>query len=280
MSRLPLPASLLPAGLLLAVTAHADPLLVAAGIDISRGKYGLSQPTTIQAESVQLRYEKGETLFKADMPYLHIDSPTTVQLAPDNRILVPGAQSGTTAPAGRMTRAPGTVQAVTRQQHIEGPGDVHLGLSRLLYREKNWALNLGGRIKLPTANRAAGLGSGKADYTLQADVYYQRAPVTYFAGAGYKWMGRPEGFAYRDVFLASGGATYRVSDSLSLGIALDYRQSAIIGLPDQKEWMLFASKRFSRDWQAQLYCYGGLTQASPAFGAGLMLGRFFRFSPF
>lgn len=264
--RQPLPVCLAAFALLWPVTGHAGRLLVATGLDISRGQYGLSAPTTIQAESLQLRYENGDGLFRLDVPYLHIDSPNTVQLAQENRVFVPNTMPGTT---GTQT---------TRQQHIEGPGDVQVGLSQLVYREKDWALNLGGRIKLPTASRAAGLGSGKADYTLQTDVYYQRAPVTYFIGAGYKWMGRPEGFAYRDVLLASGGATCRVSDSLTMGLALDYRQSVIAGLPDQKEWMLFANKRFSQHWQTQLYLYGGITRASPELGIGLTLGRFFRFS--
>ena len=244
-------------GMVSGLPVAAENFLIGVGTDISRGSYGQTTETEVRVDYLQFRYEIDDLLFRFDLPYLHIRGPANTISTSRGELLL------------------GNVG--TARQSTEGWGDLTLGLSRSVLRGDGgrWALDMGARIKLPTAKAEQGLGTGKTDYLLQADFYYSERRWTYFASLGYKWMGSPEGVTYRNSGIASLGTTYRVSGDWLLGAVMDYRRAVISDQPDPCELMLFATHELGSGWRSQTYLYGGTNTASPELGGGVSLGRRF-----
>ncbi len=234
---------------------YAGQWLVSTGMDVSTGGYGLAQDTRIQAEYVQVRYEQKDWLLKLDMPYLHITGPSNARFVSDGTLVVSGASGG--------------------KRHIEGWGDTSLSATKTILSspKASWGIDLTGKLKIPTADHQAGLGTGERDYTLQLDAYQRKGSFSYFSSLGYRWMGQPTDVAYRDILLMSAGIAYQTHSKLTLGLAIDYRQSPTPYMQDPTEWMLFASKQLTPQWKIQSYLYRGINEASPDIGGGIMLSR-------
>ena len=126
------------------------------------------------------------------------------------------------------------------------------------------------RIKFPTADETKGLGTGKTDYGFTLDSYYSVNTLAIFAGGGYRWMGNPAGFSYRNVWSANGGLSYRATPAISTGLMYDYRQSVYAYYPGASELTPFLAFKLSARRKVQLYGTIGLSNGSADYGAGLV----------
>lgn len=235
----------------------ADGLSLGMGLDYSAGRYGGASQTRVLASLLQARYDTGPYSLRLYLPYLRLSGPASVLGFGDSIQLLP--------------------EAGKQQRRVEGPGDAVLGGSYMLYHapETGDALDLGGKIKFPTADSAKGLGSGKTDYSLQATAYRRRDRATLMLGLGYKWLGKPAGSDYRNTANASAGLDYRYSDRLSLGGMVDVQQSALAGQAGRGEVTFYAAYKLDRQWTGQAYVYKGTTSSSPDGGGGLSLNHRF-----
>ena len=120
--------------------------------------------------------------------------------------------------AGFTTGVSGGAVAPLSRRTESGLGDVIVAATYNFYDNKasGIALDVTGRVKLPTASEQRGLGSGKTDAALQLDANrdFQRASL--FGTVGYKWLGKPEGADLKNVLYSSLGASYKVTDAGSL----------------------------------------------------------------
>ena len=66
-----------------------------------------------------------------------------------------------------------------------------------------WIVDLNGRVKFDTASASRGLGSGKTDYAVQANVY--------------KWLGEPTRVSYDNVVCGSLGGCFDILPALKDG---------------------------------------------------------------
>lgn len=245
---------LLPVCLGLAASAQAaDGFTLGIGLDHSAGHYGETSQTKVAASVVQTRYDSGAYSFRMQIPYLKISGPASVIGYGDS-----------------LQLAPQSVDAA-QYRSIQGLGDVVLGATWLGYYapETGVALDLGGKIKLPTANSSNGLGTGKTDLSLHANAYKRLEAITLMLGGGYKWLGKPAGSSYRNIANVSAGVDYRHSAQSSLGGIVDFRQSALAERANQNELTLYWTYKFDKQWTGQAYVYGGTTDASPERGGGL-----------
>lgn len=121
------------------------------------------------------------------------------------------------------------------------------------------------KVKLPTASSSKGLGTGETDVTLGAEVSQTFGVVTLFAGGAYRFKG---GGAFRDVLLATGGASVRFSQSLSAGVAYDFREASTGAVPDSHELSPFLSLRLSDHVKLTPYGVIGLSNGAPDWGVG------------
>lgn len=230
---------------------------VAVGAEYSSGKFGGTETTDTLYIPVVVRYETGPWVLKATVPWLRITGPGNVIGAGADRVVVPGVDNA------RRTES--------------GLGDIVLsGFYNVLDERKGGlGLDLGAKIKLPTADEQKGLGTGELDYALQLDFFKPIDATTLFGSIGYRVYGNPPGVTLRDVPYASIGASYRMSQQQSVGVAYDFRPHIVEGGAEVSEVTLFWSQRMSPEWKLQVYGVFGFADASPDAGIGALLERRF-----
>lgn len=222
------------------------------GIEYSSGDYGGSDAIEDIYVPVTARIDLERLSLELTVPYLSVRAP-----------------SGTTVTDPGGEPVTGTGDMTTES----GVGDIIA--SATLYdvfysADLNLALDLTGKIKFGTADEEKGLGTGKKDYTVRADLirFYDR--VMLLASLGYKFRGEPEGYEIDDVMLGSVGGVYAVSDRTRLGFYYDYRESALADSDALSELSGFMSRRLGEKLQIQFYAFSGFSNSSPDWGAGLL----------
>ncbi len=121
------------------------------GADYSSGNYGASERTEIFYVPVTAKHETGRWALKLVVPYIRITGPSNVIGAAEGLVTLPGAG------------------AVRRTE--TGLGDVVASAfyNALSERDASFGLDIGTKIKFGTADDSRGLGTGKNDFSLQAD---------------------------------------------------------------------------------------------------------------
>jgi len=230
---------------------------VAVGAEYSTGKFGGTETTDTLYIPVVVRYETGPWVLKATVPWLRITGPANVIGGGADRVVLPGASTG------RRTES--------------GLGDIVLsGFYNVLDERKGGlGLDVGAKVKLPTADDQKGLGTGELDYAAQMDFFKPFDATTLFGSIGYRVYGDPAGTTLKDVFYTSIGASYRMSSQQSVGVAYDYRPAIVNGGGKVSEATLFWSNRLSPQWKLQVYGVVGFADASPDAGIGALLERRF-----
>ena len=132
-------------------------------------------------------------------------------------------------------------------------------------------LDVGAKLKLPTADEDKRLGTGEVDYTLQAEIFKPIDAFTPFATLAYKIKGDPDEVNLKNVFYLSVGSDYRLSETRHIGASLDFQEASTSGSDDATELFVYVSQRMSSQWSVTLYGYKGLQDGSPDYGAGLQL---------
>jgi hypothetical protein len=228
----------------------ADGFEVSVGAEFSSGEYGGDQ--TVEEWYVPLTgwYRADRYSLQVTVPYLRVD-------APEGTIIEgPGGQP-----------IPGDGPNVTES----GLGDVVLGLTLhdvWTAMDDSLALDVGSRVKLGTADEDKGLGTGKTDVTLQADLIRFLPGFTAIGSAGYVLRGDPDDFDLDDGFLASLGGVFRASPVVRVGAFIEYRQASyefnddVVELIGSLGWKMGG-------WRMFLSANAGLSDSAPDWGVGI-----------
>ncbi len=236
----------------------------ATGIEVFSGvefqQFELEDGSEIEKFSVPVtaRLTAGRLRVTAQVPYVRVRGP-------DN-VVVPSG------PLGLPIFVDPTRPAQIRSR--EGIGDARVGLAYDL-GVPGVAVSLSTGAKLPTASADKGLGTGKADYWVGADVSTRVGAVTPFAGISYTKAGDPEGFELRDTVSGQAGAALRLGAlaSAHLGYSYSERSSDLT----RSEQRVFGGFNTGVGERMSLGVYGSAGVTGPAdIGAGVSLGVGFR----
>lgn len=236
----------------------AQGLTLGAGIHYSTGDYGTGRDTDILAVPVTARWDRDRLTLRLTVPWIEISGAGSV---------VPGFGSvGNPNPAGRGRRG-GAGGADTS---ASGLGDTTVAASWAVLRNPaGWGLDVTGKAKLATADEDEGLGTGEHDFGVFVDGFRTIERTTWFGGFGHTWMGSSVQYPLRDVWSLNVGASYRIDERDSAGLAFDARQAVSASSEPQREVMAFYGRKFDRRWSGQAYFLKGLADGSPDWGAGL-----------
>lgn len=233
---------------------------LSAGMEYSTGNYGAQDSTDIQYFPVTGKYQAGPVILKLMVPYVNITGPANVIGGPGNVMQAATAGGGT--PQRRSASGQGDVVAV-------GAYNVYQNAANGLL------LDLTGKIKFATADDTKGLGTGKNDFSIQADAIKQSGAWMLFGSLGWRKMGDPDGTDFKDPWFGSVGAGYGLNVATQLGVAYETRQSVIDGGAKLSELTLFASYRLAPGYTLQGYAIKGFAAGSPDWGGGAVLNRHF-----
>jgi len=225
---------------------------LSVGADYTTGKYGNTDSTDILYVPFTSKYEIGPRTWKLVVPWIHITGPANVVGAPGDTVVVGNN-------TGRRTES--------------GLGDiVGSGFYNVLNeRNSPIGLDLGAKVKFGTADETRGLGTGKNDYSVQADLFKPIGALTPFGSVGYRWYGDPAGINFKNVVYWSLGASYKLSQPTSVGVAYDHRPAIVDNGNHVSEATFFVSQKLSPDWKLQFYGVKGFAIGSPDWGVGGVL---------
>ncbi|MFU8822333.1 MAG: transporter [Gammaproteobacteria bacterium] len=224
---------------------------VSVGTEFATGEYGGDRSVDELYIPLTGWYHTDRISLRLTVPYLRVDGPA------GTIIEGPGGQP-----------IPGDGPDVTES----GLGDVVLGMT--LYdawksRDGNFLLDLGGSVKLGTADEDKGLGTGQTDFTLQADLVRFLPGFTAIGSVGYVFRGDPDDFALDDGLIATvGGVANNGPGGMRVGAFLDYRQAGYEFNDDRLEALGMLGWRM-QGWGAYLTASVGLSDSAPDWGVGL-----------
>lgn len=225
---------------------------LASGVDYSVGHYGAAVDTTVWSVPVDLKAQIGRLRLQASLPYVFIDGPGQIV-------------------GGVIVSAPNSTTTTSRS----GFGDLNLSGAYLVTRENGAlpSIELGGGVKIPTAKTT--IGTGKADYSVNASFYKTVARGTMlFGSVGYSWLGSPAAYQLENGLTASGGINFRPASNQNYGVSLAYREPIAVDRKGQAVVSPYMTYRFSKLLGLTLYGVAGLNDASPRLGAGLRITVF------
>lgn len=253
---------------------------VAVGANVTSGRYGLADRTTLVDLPLSVEAQHGDFRVSASLPYLWIEGPFFVLPNTDGGAPRPPApprdDDGMGSPGEPPPPPPPESDTIVDTR--DGIGDVDLIFTYLVPPiGDRWPyVDLGVRLKLPTASRGDFLGTGEIDVRPQVDLVLPLGDLMAIAGLGYQINGDGSGVDYRDTLSVYGGFLAQVGAELSLGLSYEWQQSASRVFDSTHELLPFASWDPWPDWTVSAYGDVGLSEGAPDYGGGLRLGRRFR----
>jgi hypothetical protein len=235
---------------------------ITGGVDYSEGKYGAPEDTTQWVYSLVGKYESGPFTLRVNVPYIDVE--------------------------GAANRDVGG--AVGLRDSQSGLGDITVfGAYNVLPVGAGVGVDLGAKVKFVTADKDKYLlTTGNEDYSLQLDLYKGFGALTAFGTLGWTYKGdiRVPNFAGnvvtgfdelnpRNPWYGSVGASYKLTDATSFGLAYDYREKLFDNSNEISEATLFVTHKFTKSWKGQVYGVGGFSDGSPDWGLGATMGYSF-----
>jgi len=252
--------------LLVAGTAQATGADVSVGSNYSSGTYGGDITTGIWSVPLGIGYRAGNWSFRASVPWVRIDGASNV---------VPGAGPLLNLNPNRrgpIILPPGQQEPEVVRSRASGLGDAVLSASwAALQTEGGFGLDVGARVKLPTADEDKGLGTGATDYGVSLDVFQSLDALTLFGGVSYTDYGSTEFIQLDNALGANAGFSYAFTPRSSGGLMLDYRERISRNGAAQNELTGFYNIRMGANSRVQLHALRGLADGSPDWGAGVSL---------
>ncbi|MFM6829327.1 MAG: hypothetical protein ACKOVA_03155 [Novosphingobium sp.] len=277
------------------------------GVNYSEGDYGDTQSTKVFSAPVALKYRKGGFSVRVSVPWVHIDGPGSILDTPQGRDAgfgdlgatsddsssggsddfsgsgtsgsnsgSGGSESGGYGSSGGDDDSGGgvivpPVPGAPLSNIRGGVGDVSVALGYSLELGKSTWLDLGSRVKLPTASRVKRLGTGKADVTVSGDLVQDVGRFSVFAGARYRFLGKPAGSTLRDTRGAGTGISYRMPGGTIIGADYDWQESATPGRIASSEATGWVNFGLSKKVRLQVFASTGFNVRSTDFAGGVSL---------
>jgi hypothetical protein len=262
-------ASLLP-------SAWAD-TRASVGAEYSEGKYGASDTTSEWRIPFSLDYQYQALTLGLSVPYVSTKGTVNSQVGGLGQSETSGKGQGQNQGQGG-----GSLRTVSQSQ--SGLGDTVISaFLDLSPPSSEFGLDAGVKAKLVTASRDNDLiTTGNPDYSLQVDAYGNLAQARVIGSLGWTLKGdirvRDDAGTFytenpNNPWYASIGLTYPAKGATRVGISYDWRQALFSDADAASEATLFLQHR-SGNWRVNGYTFAGFSNASPDWGIGIGLSRY------
>jgi len=210
----------------------------------SSGDYGEGIEADILYFPVSYSVNRGKWVAQLTMPHLEVDGVGSVLVN-----------------IGGVNRA---VAGTAREQN-SGIGDSILAVSYQMdpTSEKSPFIDLRLDIKIPTADRNRGLGTGELDYSAQIDISQYYGNSMLFGTLGYTFRGKTDLYVgLEDSAYMQLGVARPLSPKWNIGAFYDFRESASVFSPEIHELVPYFSWQISDKWSFTGLAAFGFTEAS------------------
>lgn len=225
------------------------------GVDHLEGDVGegLDYETSFATAGVAMT--KGRFSASASLPYISSTAPQEV-------IVNQGGLFGTP-----LLGSSGTQNGQVKR---EGIGDLSLNAAYQL-PVSGVNASVGASVKVPTASREKGLGTGKVDYGVSGQLSRKMGAVVPFVGASYTIIGEPENFETRNTLSGAAGSHLLLGKNSALTASYSYEQSASSSIGDSQSINMGFGTNLTRSVRIGVDGALGLSDAAPDTRVGLKL---------
>jgi hypothetical protein len=257
----------------------------------STGTYGGDTRTEILQTAFSLRriFTDGDVTVIVPMTCIRGDGSVTVVGGTPARTATQPARTETTTDRpgssrtdGRQTAADssagGSTAGASGSPAACGPGDVVVRGRRYLLDENNWwpTLALRAHVKVPTADAARGLGTGRPDEGVGVEISRSlTSRLLLLADAGFTRIGRLEGFDLQDRWWYDAGLSHRVSTSMDFTLLFEEQRAIVRGLDAARSLIGVWNVAMPTGWRVLLAGEVGLSDAAPDHGVSIGASRRF-----
>ena len=186
---------------------------------------------------------------------------------------------------GSVTLLSGVPNRRTNVSSGLGPRVTEVGLGDIVLRgryyavdEKNWwpTIALTARLKIPTADSARGLGTGRFDEGIGFETTKTFAEKwLFFADAGFTWIGKPAGFNLRNQWNYDLGIGYTFTKDVTLSMYYEEYRAAVQGNQNPQDILISLNYQWTPKVGVITYTQIGLSDGAPAYAVSLGLNRKF-----
>ena len=230
-------------------------LEISTAVDFERGDFGTHSNIEKTTIPLTVGVAKSRVRASAQLPWVRVTAPANV-IAPTGPLGLP-ILIDPSRPASQSTR--------------QGLGDLRVGAAYDLPVQGFFASVRTG-AKLPTASTKKGLGTGKVDYAVGADLAKSLGAVTPFAGVTYTVAGDPHGFDLRNSFSGHAGAALRLGKSATAQLGYAYAQSPLKAGEDDQRIVVGVNAGVGKNLAVGVSSSRGLSDGAPELGGGVTLG--------
>lgn len=232
---------------------------ISVGYEHTTGDYGLDNDTEITSIPLTAQYVQDAWRFRVTIPYIRVTGDGSI---------IPGSTGVIGTGGFSMPTAPTSI--VETQS---GLGDVTTSVSYALSQDNDSDMfyELTGEIKWGTASTSKNLGTGQNDFSLSLYSMYEKYALKPFLSVGYLFMGDKKSVDYNDVVFTTAGLMYQMNPETFLSVAYDYQQATSDAQEDGHMASLYATRRFSGQWSANVYLLSGFSDSVVDTGAGFTL---------
>lgn len=151
-----------------------------------------------------------------------------------------------------------------------GLGDIVARAGYVLVAERAGGVSLNGAlaVKLPTADEAKGLGTGKTDVGVTLMLSQRSGPAKLSLLGGFIKVGDPAGRNYNDVYLYGVGAS-GTKGKTGLYASLEGRRALVAGADNPLEIHVGFFRPLGQRMAIRGTAFAGLNDGGPAYGASL-----------
>ena len=211
---------------------------------LSSGGYGEDVDTDIFYLPVSYSIKKGKWIAQFTVPHLQVEGVGNVLVN-----------------TGGVTRA----IAGSQQESNRGVGDSTLALIYQMDPLSDMGPFIDFRldVKIPTADREKGLGTGVADYGTQVNISQSYGGSVFFGSFGYMFRGKTELYAgLKDSAYIQLGVAKPFAMQWNVGVFYDFRESASTFTSEIHEFVPYFSYQISDSWVFTGLVAFGFTEAS------------------
>lgn len=245
--------------------AEAPTVQLSATVDYSSGYYGASERTDAVIEPILFKLISGPWQFRLLVPFASIRGPADITVVADEGAgeTVDGVAEEQTEPGGTSTPHPWR----------SGLSDISLAVTRSFDRigHSPAYVDTTLRIRLPTGDRHAGLGSGAVDEFLDGEVGGDWKQGGAYLNLGYRFLGDLNDHVRTDGWQGSVGGWWNPGRRIQIGASFDWRASSVPAAPAYQLAGGYVSFQPSTAAKILISAGAGLSSSSPSFDASVTL---------
>ena len=210
----------------------------------SRGDYGEDTNTDILYFPVSYSMNKGKWGAQLTVPHLQVEGIGNV-----------------------LVNIGGVNRAIAGGQHERntGMGDSTLALTYQLdpFSDTSPFIDFRLDVKIPTADREKGLGTGETDYSAQVDISQNYGNSVIFGTFGFTFRGKTDFYAgLENSAYVQLGVARPIAPQWNVGFFYDFREPASTFSPEIHELVPYFSWQLSDSWSFTGLAVFGFTEAS------------------